>query len=93
MREFHDLIYIFEIRMTTRLCEVQTFDLSGLWEEMPTLHAEVRSLAQSYVPVIPAVITSFTQPLPLPPPMIFDLFHDEDMDSIVWTKRGRETKL
>lgn len=43
-------------------------------EEVGTFVSEVKTLAESYIPIVPLVIPLFIQPLTIPSPIIFNLF-------------------
>lgn len=90
MRELHRWIDNFETYMEAQLCEVWVPNLSNLRVEVATLRTEVHLLAEVYIPVVPLVIPSFTQSLPRLPPMVFDLFVEDDEAPPVGAKRRSE---
>lgn len=89
-RELHGHIDRFEGQMKDQLYESQVPDLLSLRKDVATLRLEVRTLAKIHIPVIPLVIPSFTQPLPILSPLIFDIFIEEDEDQTIEVKKGHE---
>lgn len=55
---------------------------------MSIFRFELQSLTESHILVIPLAILSFTQLLPIPPPLIFDLFAKDDEAPPIGAKRG-----
>lgn len=87
MRVYHAQIDIIKARMIVRLHKLQAFNLSEFCKKMDASQVWVLSLVESQVLVIHPIILYFTQPFPLPPPMIFDLFMDKDTIVVVQTKK------
>lgn len=58
---------------------------------MATFSTKIRLLIESHV----LVILAFIQPLPpsAPPPMLFDLFADDDVVLVIRTKRGHDKEI
>lgn len=61
--------------------------LIGLREKVATLISELCTLVESHVLVVPVETPFFTQPLFRPPPLIFDLFNEEDEAQTISAKR------
>lgn len=76
--------------MGAQLCAVQVLDFVGIRDEVAILRLEVHSLVEIHSLVIPLVIPSFIQALPRPPPLIFNLFIEDDEAPPIGDKRGCE---
>lgn len=60
---------------------------------MGTSHVEIGSVTESQALINSIFILTFTQPLTPSPPIIIDLFIDDDMVLVVGTKRCWEEEL
>lgn len=57
------------------------------------LWSKVILLVERHIVIILLVIPNFTQPLPRPVPIVFDLFVDDDEALIIGAKKGYKLEL